>query len=103
MVLLNSVFGFGHTLMEPPDYSGAPKTFALAGRDWQELTVPLAVKGRLVHVRFVLPAQKQPIEIDWIQIGTACASAQGRERWDFDATTNAGLIKPRPKPQAKAD
>ena len=85
----------------PP--TGQSKTFALTGGDWQELTVPLAVKGRLVHVRFVLPAQKQPIEIDWIQIGTARASGQGRERWDFDASTNAGLIKPCPKPQAKAE
>jgi len=85
----------------PP--TGQSKTFALAGGDWQELTVPLPVKGRLVHVRFIPPTQKRPIEIDWIKIGTAGASDQGRKRWDFNASTNTGPTKPRLKPQAKTE
>jgi hypothetical protein len=51
--------------------------------DWQELTVPLAVEGRLVHLRLFLPAQKQPVEIDWIEIAPAGGHNKARHRWDF--------------------
>jgi len=63
--------------------SGQSKSFKIVGGDWQELTVPLAVEGRLVHVRFFPPAQKQPVEIDWIEIGSAEGNDKERQRWDF--------------------
>ena len=49
---------------------------------WQELSVPLAVEGRLVQVRLFLPAQKQPLEIDWIEVIPAEGDKK-KQRWDF--------------------
>ena len=83
----------------PP--TGQSKSFAVAGGDWQELTVPLAVEGTLVHVRFFLPAQRQPMDIDWIEIGLADANAQDRKRWDFDGSAKSASPNPRTKPRFK--
>lgn len=83
----------------PP--TGQSHTFAIASGDWQELTVPLAVEGRLVQVRFFPPAQKRPVAIDWIEIGSAGASAQDRKRWDFDGSAKSAAPKPRTKPMLK--
>ena len=65
-----------------PD-TGQRKSFDVAGGDWQELSIPLDVKGRLVHVRLFMPDLKQPTEIDWIKIGSKDASAKDRKLWDF--------------------
>ncbi|MHC4516974.1 MAG: sulfatase [Planctomycetota bacterium] len=63
--------------------TGQKKSFEVRRGDWQELTVPLAVEGRLVHLRLFLPAQKQPVEIDWIEIAPAGGHNKARHRWDF--------------------
>ena len=39
--------------------TGQSRSFDVAGGDWQELSVPLDVQGRLVHLRFFLPDPKQ--------------------------------------------
>lgn len=50
------------------------------GDDWQEITADLPADGPLGIVRIYLPAQKQPIQIDWIEI----RSADGKKtRTDF--------------------
>lgn len=50
------------------------------GEDWQEITADLPADGPLGIVRVYLPAQKQPIQIDWIEI----RSADGKKtRTDF--------------------
>lgn len=41
------------------------------GGDWQEIEVKLAATGPLGVVRVYLPQQKQPVEIDWIEITSA--------------------------------
>ena len=64
--------------------TGQTASFAVSGGEWQELTVPLAVEGRLVHVRFFPPVQKQPVEIDWIEIGPTEGNDKERQRWDFE-------------------
>ena len=63
--------------------TGQGKSFDVAGGDWQELSVPLAVEGRLVQVRFFLPDRKRPVEIDWIEIMPTEANDKERQRWDF--------------------
>jgi arylsulfatase A-like enzyme len=64
--------------------TGQSRSFAVAGGDWQELSVSLAVEGRLVHVRFFLPDRKRPVEIDWIEIGSDDGNAKDQNRWDFN-------------------
>jgi arylsulfatase A-like enzyme len=62
---------------------GQTAAFRVPGGDWQELSVPLVVEGTLAHVRLLPPVQKQPVEIDWIEIGPTGGSDEGRQRWDF--------------------
>ena len=45
--------------------------FTVAPGEWQELTVELPVKGPLGIVRLHLPATKQAVEIDWVEITAA--------------------------------
>jgi hypothetical protein len=77
--------------------TGQSKSFEVAGGDWQELTVPLAVESQIVHLRLFLSDSKRPTEIDWIEIGSKDDAAKDRKRWDFDAPGNATQAK-RTKP-----
>jgi hypothetical protein len=63
--------------------SGQDKSFAVVGGNWQELNVPLAAQGRVVHLRLFPPARKHPVEIDWIEIAPTGGSDKETERWDF--------------------
>ena len=63
--------------------TGQSKTFTVKGGDWRELTVPLPVKGQLLHLRLFLPSQKQPVQLDWIEIRPAEGKANETKRWDF--------------------
>ena len=63
--------------------TGQSKTFTVKGGDWRELTVPLPVKGQLLHLRLFLPLQKQPVKLDWIEIRPVNAEANETKRWDF--------------------
>ena len=53
--------------------------FRLAGGDWQDLSVELPAEGPLGIVRLYLPAQKEPVEIDYIELHASGAA----KRWDF--------------------
>ena len=78
--------------------TGQTASFGVRSGDWQELSVPLAVEGRLVHVRLFLPVQKQPVEIDWIEITPTGGNDKERQRWDFrDAADPKD-----PEPKARA-
>ena len=63
--------------------TGQRKSFDVAGGDWQEFSVSLDVKGRLVHMRLFLSDSKRLTEIDWIEIGSQDGNAKDRKRWDF--------------------
>ena len=63
--------------------TGQHQTFNVIGDDWQELSIPLDVKGRIVHVRLFLPDSKRPTEIDWIEIGSNDGNDKDQKRWDF--------------------
>ncbi len=65
------------------------KSFNVVGGDWQELSIPLAVEGRLVHLRLFLSDSKRPTEIDWIEIGPKDGIDQDRKRWDFKQSESA--------------
>ncbi len=73
--------------------TGQSKSFAVTGGDWQELNVSLAVKGRLVHLRLFPPAEKQPVEIDWVEIMQTEGDDNKRQRWDFAHSKNAPTTK----------
>ena len=68
--------------------TGQTESFAVAAGDWQELSVPLAVEGRLVHVRFFLSDRKRPVEIDWIEITPTGGIDKEKQRWDFTETAD---------------
>jgi len=53
--------------------------FALEAGDWQTVKVPIPAKGPLGIARIYLPAQRQRVEIDWIELG----GAGKPRRWDF--------------------
>lgn len=78
--------------------SGQDKSFTVAGGDWQELSVPLAVEGRLAQLRLFLSVRKQPIDVDWIEIAPTEGSDKERQRWDFKGA--ADPTKPKPKARA---
>ena len=66
--------------------AGQRQSFDVVGGEWQELSVPLDVDGRLVHVRLFMPDSKRSYEIDWIEIGPKDGHANEHKRWDFKAT-----------------
>ncbi len=53
--------------------------FTLKPGDWQEITVDVPAEGAIGILRVHLPAQKQAVEIDWIEL-----KAAGKpKRWEF--------------------
>lgn len=65
--------------------TGQRASFEIGGGDWRELSVPLPVEGRAIHVRLFMSDAKRPTEIDWIEIGAKDGNANERKRWDFKA------------------
>ena len=56
--------------------------FTLAPGDWQEVTVSLPASGPLGILRLYLPAQQQPVDVDWVEL-----TAAGKlKRWEFRLT-----------------
>ena len=53
--------------------------FKIAGGDWQDLSLTVPIKGNVGILRVYLPARKQPVEVDWMEIK---ASGKAR-RFDF--------------------
>jgi arylsulfatase A-like enzyme len=53
--------------------------FTLKSGDWQEVTVKLPAEGPLGIFRLYLPAEKEPVQLDWVEL----KSGQDTRRWDF--------------------
>ncbi len=53
--------------------------FTVKPGDWQEITVHVPAEGAIGILRLYLPAQKQPVELDWIEL-TGKAKPK---RWEF--------------------
>jgi hypothetical protein len=60
--------------------SAAPsRSYTIAGGDWQEVRVEIPTAGPLGILRVYLPAQRQPVEVESIEIkGTGAP-----RRWKF--------------------
>jgi arylsulfatase A-like enzyme len=56
--------------------------FTLSPGDWQTVTVDLPAKGPTGILRVYLPAQKQPVAVDWIELGAGKAKPR---RWKFSS------------------
>ncbi len=54
--------------------------FQITGGEWQEVSVPLPAEAVLGIVRLYLPAQKEPVQLDWIELKPAGNKSQ---RSDF--------------------
>jgi arylsulfatase A-like enzyme len=72
--------------------TGQRKSFDVAGGDWQELGVPLAVEGRLVQMR-LFPPGRRPVEIDWIEITPIGGNDKEPQRWDFGDAAEEGRTR----------
>jgi arylsulfatase A-like enzyme len=63
--------------------SGQVHPFSAEGGVWQEHEVEVEEKDGIVHLRLFVPQQKQPVEIDWIEISWQDGDETKRKRWDF--------------------
>jgi arylsulfatase A-like enzyme len=54
--------------------------FELPGGDWQTVTVNVPAQGKIGILRVYLPAQKQPVQVDWIELQAGKAKPR---RWKF--------------------
>ena len=61
----------------PPPGKSLP--FRMKSGDWQEITVEVPAEGAIGILRLYLPAQKQPVELDRIEL----AGKAKPKRWDF--------------------
>lgn len=73
--------GDGKVEWIPPDKKNEAKSaaFKLQPGDWQEISVSIPAEGPLGILRVYLPAQKQPVEIEWIEL----KSTGKPKRWKF--------------------
>jgi hypothetical protein len=67
--------------LAPGTNAAPPKSapFTLKPGDWQAVTVNVPAEGPVGILRVYLPAQQQPVEIDWIEL-TGAGKAR---RWEF--------------------
>jgi hypothetical protein len=54
--------------------------FQFTGGEWRELTIELPATSTLGILRLYLPAEKDAVQLDWIELKPAQGKAQ---RWDF--------------------
>ncbi len=53
--------------------------FQFKSGDWQEVSVELPAQGTLGIVRLYLPAEKEPVQLDWVEL----QSGKNIRRWEF--------------------
>ena len=75
--------GAGRVEVVPPAGQSAAQSvpFELKGGDWQVLKVDVPATFPLNILRVYLPAQKQPVEVNWVELKTA--SEKQPRRWHF--------------------
>ena len=57
--------------------------FSVIDGAWQEHEIEIEEKDGIVHLRLFVPQQKQPVEIDWIEISWQVDDEIKSQRWDF--------------------
>ena len=70
--------------------TGQQETFKISEGDWKELSIPINVQKRLIHLRLSFPGLRQPIKIDWIEITPTPPGTNESSRWDF-GQANSGI------------
>lgn len=67
-----------------PDPKAADKAksvpYKIGGGDWREVKVDVPAEGSLGILRLYLPAEKEPVQLDWVELKPAQGKAQ---RWKF--------------------
>ena len=63
--------------------SGQVHPFSVVDGAWQEHEIEIEEKDGIVHLRLFVPQQKQPVEIDWIDISWQGDDEIKSQRWDF--------------------
>ena len=53
--------------------------FTLMPGDWQDVSVSIPASGPLGIVRLYLPAQSQPVDVDWVEL----KAGEKMKRWEF--------------------
>ncbi len=72
---------------------GQITSLKVKGGEWRDLSVQLLpTQEPVVHIRFFLPSQDKPVEIEWIEINSKEANAETEASWDF------GFSRKHPKP-----
>lgn len=74
--------GRGKVAWIPPGATESPSNsaeFTLRPGDWQTVAVDVRARGRLGIIRIYVPAQMQPVDIDWIEL----KGAGKPRRWEF--------------------
>lgn len=71
---------------------GQITSLKVKGGEWRDLSVQLPTQEPVVHIRFFLPSQDKPVEIEWIEINSKEANAETEASWDF------GVSRKHPKP-----
>lgn len=77
-----AVGGEGKVEWIPPGKAAADaraEKFSLRPGEWQDISVPLPRDAAVGILRVYLPAQKEPVAVDWIELSTDKKS----RRWDF--------------------
>ena len=54
--------------------------FQIAAGDWQDVAVELPAEGVRGIIRLYLPAQKDPLQLDWIELNHTQDKSR---RWEF--------------------
>ncbi len=72
--------GSGKIAWVPEDKKERTVPFNIDGADWQTLNVKLPAKGSLGIFRIYLPAEKQVVELDWLELKPETGQPR---RWDF--------------------
>ena len=54
--------------------------FTLPPGEWHNPVVTIPAEGALGILRVYLPAQKQPVDLDWVELRPNLGKAR---RWDF--------------------
>ena len=81
---VKEVLAGGRALVRGPQRDQEVHLMTITGTlqpgDWQTVRIDIPAKGPLGILRLFLPAQTQPVEIDWIELQAGKAKAR---QWKF--------------------
>ena len=72
--------GDGKIAWVPADKKERTVPFKTSGGEWQDIELKIPAEGNLGIFRIYIPAQKQTVEIDWLELKPDSGNPR---RWDF--------------------